>query len=72
MLDFCNHHEADTRLTLQAYKSTDPAIVRATDTDVLVILTYAYYVNKPSHDWLMKIDHERYGSENALIEKIFN
>ena len=46
MLDSCNHHEADTRLILHASKSTDPVIVRATDTDVFVLLTDAYSVMK--------------------------
>ena len=69
MLDSCNHHEADTRLILHASKSTDPVIVRATDTDVFVLLTYAYSVIKPLQDWMMKIDHERYVSIKALTDR---
>jgi hypothetical protein len=56
-LESCNHHEADTRLILQASKSNDPVVVLATDTDVLILLSYAYSIRKPLHEWLMKIDH---------------
>ena len=44
MFDSSNHHEADTRLILQATKSIDPVIVRSTDTDILILLTFAYSV----------------------------
>ena len=64
-LESCNHHEADTRLVLHASQSKYPVIIRATDTDVLILLSYAYSVCKPSKDWLMKIDH-RYVSVNKL------
>ena len=64
-IESCNHHEADTRLVLHASQSKYPVIIRATDTDVLILLSYAYSVCKPSKDWLMKIDH-RYVSVNKL------
>ena len=64
-LESCNHHEADTRLVLHASQFMGPLIIRATDTDVLILLSYAYSVCKPLHDWLMKIDH-RYVSVNKL------
>lgn len=41
-LESCNHHEADTRLILRAIKSVDPIIIHARDTDVLILLSYAY------------------------------
>ena len=69
MLDSSNHHEADTRLILQASKSKDPVIVRATDTDILILLTPAYSARKPLKNWLMMIDHERYVSVKALVDR---
>lgn len=56
-LEDCNHHEADTRLVLHASKSKDPVIVRATDTDILILLSYAHSICKPEHGWFMKVDH---------------
>ena len=64
-LESCNHDEADTRLVLHASQSTGPVIIRATDTNVVILLSYAYSVCKPLQDWLMKIDH-RYVSVNKL------
>ena len=66
-LESCNHYEADTRLVLHASQSAVPVIVRATDTDVLILLSYAYVICKPAHEWLSKINN-RYVS----IEKLAN
>ena len=47
--------------------SKDPVIIRATDTDILILLSYGFAVCKPRHDWLMKID-DRYVSVQKLVE----
>ena len=52
-------------LVLLARQSTDPGIIRATDTDVLILISYAYSGCKALHDWMMKIDH-RYVSVDKL------
>ena len=52
-------------LVLHARQCTAPVFIRATDTDVLILLSYAYYGCKSLHDWMMKIDH-RYVSVNKL------
>ena len=36
----CNHIEADTRLILEASKSELPVVIKATDTDVLVLMCF--------------------------------
>ena len=64
-LQSCNYHEADTRLIFHARQSTAPVIIRATDTNVLILLSYGCNGCKPSHDWMMKIYH-RYISVNKL------
>ena len=64
-LQSCNYHEADTRLIFHAEQSTAPVIIRATDTNVLILLSYGCNGCKPLHDWMMKIYH-RYISVNKL------
>ena len=61
-----NHIETDTRLILEASKSKYPIVIRASDTDALVLMCYAHQQLSPEHDWLMKIDSERYVSVTAL------
>ena len=67
-LDHCNHTEADTRLVLHASRCKNPVIIRATDTDIMILLCYAYSTCKPPHDWLMKIDH-RYISISKVTDQ---
>ncbi len=45
---------------LYASQSDNPIVVVATDTDVLVLLTYAYNEVKPTEHWVMRIDKEKY------------
>ena len=56
-LQSCNYHEADTRLIFRVRQSTAPVIIRAIDTNVLILLSYGCNGLKPIHDWMMKIDH---------------
>ena len=48
-----NHHEADTRLVLHERQSTAPIVIRATDTDVFILLSYGCNGCKPLHDWML-------------------
>eukprot|EP00794_Sanderia_malayensis_P001998 gene1998-2272_t len=41
-LDSCNHIEADTRLIYVASTANSPVIIRATDTDVLILMVFVY------------------------------
>ena len=43
----CNHEEADTRVVLHAFNSEGPVIVKAKDTDILILMIYAYALKKP-------------------------
>ena len=58
----CHHIEDDTRFILYTSKSKHPVVIRASDTDVLVLMCYAHQQLFPENDWLMKIDSERYVS----------
>ena len=61
-----NHHEADTRIVMEVYKLNSVVIVRAADTDIRILLAYAYAMKKPQNDWIMKIDKERHVSIRAI------
>ena len=56
----CNHKEAGTRLILHACLADINIVVVAKDTDVFVLMVFAYCVEKPSGKWFLKIDHEEY------------
>ena len=62
----CNHIEADTRLILEASKSKHPIVLRASDTDVLVLMCYAHQQLYLENYWLKKIDSERYVSVTSV------
>ena len=72
LLESSNHREADTRIILYAVKSRNPVIVRATDTDILVLLTFSWSICKPDTEWLMNIDHKRYASIKSICSRIGN
>ena len=60
LLEQCNHHEADTRVVRHASLSERPVVVVAADTDIFVLLVYAFSKVDPAEKWYMKIDKERY------------
>lgn len=60
LLEQCNHHEADTRVVRHASLSDRPVVVVATDTDMFVLLVYAFSKVAPAEKWYMKIDKDSY------------
>ena len=64
----CNHEEADTRLNLHACLQDTNVVVVAKDTDVFVLMVYAYCVQKPAHKWYMKIDHDKYVDIDKVVD----
>ena len=65
-LNECNNKEADTRTILLAYQETNEIVVVAKDTNVLVLLVWAYAHYNMKHNWLFKYDAKKY----ANIRKI--
>ena len=53
-LDSCNHREADTRVVLHAALSNYPVVICATDTDILIVLVFAYSRFNLAEQWYMK------------------
>ena len=64
----CNPHEADTRIILHALNSEDEVIVVANDTDVLILLVYAYALHRLSRQWKIKVDTNRYIDIKTIVE----
>ena len=55
-----NHIEADTRLILEASKSTNDIVIRSADTDVLSLVCCAQKELNIDKKWMMMIDKETY------------
>ena len=62
----CNHEEANTRIILLASQEANDAAVVTKDTDVLVLLVWAYAHYNIKHNWFFKYDAKKY----ANIRKI--
>ena len=56
----CNHEEADTRLVLHCTLQDTANVIISTDTDVLILLTFMFYLTKPVNDWCMKIEKQKF------------
>ena len=59
ILFLCNHEETDARLVLHVCLEDKHVVVIAKETDVLILLIYAYKVVKPKCSWHMKINYEK-------------
>ena len=69
-LEDCNHYEADTRLICVATQVDMPVIIRATDTDVLILMVHIYSWRNIDRPWQMKIDHESFVDISAICGHI--
>ena len=58
LIEKCNHHEADTRVVRHASLSERHVVIVATDTDIFVLLVYAFSKVIPTEKWYMKIDKD--------------
>ena len=56
----CNHEEADARVVLHAFSSEGPVMVKAKDTDVLILMIYAYVLKKPEAIRCLQINRNKY------------
>ena len=57
-------------MVLHASQSTKNVVVVAKDTDVFVILVYAYWRVFPVNSWVMKYDSSKFGNIGT-ISRIF-
>ena len=66
----CNHEEVDTRLVLIAFKEqTDVAIV-AKDTDVLLLLVWAYSFHNVKYKCYFKYDTEIFAGTSVICDYV--
>ena len=61
-----DHEEADSRLVLLASKVDSDVVVVCKDTDVLILMIWAYSKLNITNNWYLKYDHEKF----ADIRKI--
>ena len=59
LLEQCNHHETDTRVVQRVSLSRRPVVVAAADTDIFILLLYAFNKVGPAEKSYMKVDKER-------------
>ena len=52
-----NQEEAGTRTALHCSESSKPVLVKAKDTDILILMVYAFALTSPSYDWYLQIDN---------------
>ena len=62
-----NQEEADTRIAPHCSESSKPVLVKAKDTDILVLMVYAFALTSPPYDWYLQIDNGKIVS----VEKIY-
>ena len=62
----CNHEEADTRLVLHASLEAADVVIVSKDTDVLIVLIWAYSKLSVCKTWLFKYDHDKYADIGVI------
>ena len=65
----CNHEEADTRMILYANSKDISVVVVAKDTVVFVLLVHAMQKCKPTNEWFMCTDNEKFVKIRNIVEK---
>ena len=48
-----NQEETDTRIALHCSESSNPVLVKAKDTDILIFVVYAFSLTSLPHDWYL-------------------
>ena len=56
------------RIILHALQEDTKVVVASKDTDVLILLVNAYAKNKPTKEWYMKIDANKFASIRSIAE----
>ena len=64
----CNHEEADTRMVLHASLDDVDCVLCSKDTDVLLLLAFAYNKKSPSKHWFLKYETEKYADIEKVVE----
>ena len=54
---------------MEAAKSDGPVILKAADTDTLVLMRYAHSHERKTNQWIMQINSERFASVNSITNQ---
>ena len=54
-----NQKETHTRIALHCSESSKPVLVKAKDTDILILMVYAFALTSQSYDWYLQIDNRK-------------
>ena len=65
-MEKCNHEEADTRLILHAVKSTQDVVIVAKDTDVLVLMVWAFAFLNIKRKWVFRKDDGQFADVGEI------
>jgi len=71
-LDDYNHEEADTRLVLHASKENMDVVIVSKDTDVLILMIWAFAKLKIKKKWYLKYDHKKFVDVGKIVEFLDN
>ena len=66
-----NQEEANTRTSLHGSKSSIPVLVKAKDTDILILMVYAFALTSPPYDWYLQIDHGKIVSIKNIYQNFW-
>ena len=64
----CNHEEADTRLVYLALQGKTDMVVVSKDTDVLILLVWAYAKHDIKTNWYMMYEQGKYADIGKIVE----
>ena len=68
LLHECNHEEADTRLVLHAAKQDTDVVIVSKDTDVLVLLIWAF--SKIAYKWFFLFEREKFVEIGSICRSL--
>ena len=63
----CNREKANRRMVFHACLHDTPVIMYS---DVLLILIHAYAIKQPTHNWYMKIDHNKFVDIRKIVSHL--
>ena len=64
----CNHEEADTRLIYLALQNKADRVIVSKDTDVFVLLVWAYTKHEIKKKWYMMYEQGKYADIGKIVE----
>ena len=70
LLHECYHEEADTRLVLHAAKQDTDVVIVSKDTDVLVLLIWAFSKHQIAYKWFFQFEREKFVEIGSICRSL--